>query len=307
MGKMTKIEWCDSTLNILVGCAGCELFPNICYAAELVGRYAGQKGWPADFNKPELFLERLDGALKWPDLTGTTRPFKPWLNGRPRMIFLNDMGDAFSPATTEDQLRQLMPAFEQMTQSPHAWLMLTKWPTRMADFVAKWTREFDSLWPSNVWLGISATCQATFDARVHALVHRLAADINTRPAVLFASLEPLIEPIKVHHNFDGDKTRNWLAPGGLDWVIVGGASGQQAPPCDIKAVFRITEQCQAGDTPCFVKQLGTKAYDSDFSDAPDGPLATWIRDYSKDPKQGAWRWWPSWLRVRQVPEIEETK
>ena len=25
MGQRTKIPWCDSTLNLLVGCDGCEL------------------------------------------------------------------------------------------------------------------------------------------------------------------------------------------------------------------------------------------------------------------------------------------
>ena len=119
MGQTTKIEWCDSTLNLLVGCSGCELFPDHCYAAELVGRYAGQKGWPADFTKPELFLDRLNMALRWPDLSGVERPDKPWLDGRPRMIFVNDLGDTFSPAVRVDQLDALVPVFLAMAESPH--------------------------------------------------------------------------------------------------------------------------------------------------------------------------------------------
>lgn len=28
MPKETKIQWCDSTVNPIMGCAGCELFPS---------------------------------------------------------------------------------------------------------------------------------------------------------------------------------------------------------------------------------------------------------------------------------------
>ncbi|MEX2577541.1 MAG: hypothetical protein WD342_00675 [Verrucomicrobiales bacterium] len=27
MSEKTKIQWCDSTVNPIMGCAGCELFP----------------------------------------------------------------------------------------------------------------------------------------------------------------------------------------------------------------------------------------------------------------------------------------
>ena len=59
MGRDTKIPWCDSTINPVVGCDGCELHraaveESHCYAASLVGRYAGLPGWPAFFDKPEI-------------------------------------------------------------------------------------------------------------------------------------------------------------------------------------------------------------------------------------------------------------
>jgi protein gp37 len=28
MGAKTEIQWCDSTVNPIMGCAGCELFPS---------------------------------------------------------------------------------------------------------------------------------------------------------------------------------------------------------------------------------------------------------------------------------------
>jgi protein gp37 len=102
MSQDTNIEWADSTLNLQMGCDGCELWNNktkegTCYAAQLTERYAGSsKGYPESFSKPKLFISRLAQALRWKDLTGTKRESKPWLNDLPRLIFLDDMGDTFT-------------------------------------------------------------------------------------------------------------------------------------------------------------------------------------------------------------------
>src|SRR4051812_33920511 len=107
MGNKTSIEWADSTLNLEMGCDGCELRndqTDTCYAGKLTDRFAGLTGWPEAFDKPKLFLHRLDGALRWSDLTGKQRPEKPWLNGLPRIIFLDDMGDTFTESLPEDWL-----------------------------------------------------------------------------------------------------------------------------------------------------------------------------------------------------------
>ncbi|MCH8830861.1 MAG: hypothetical protein IID45_14900, partial [Planctomycetes bacterium] len=75
MGITTKIEYPDSTLNLQMGCDGCELWNTkvrTCYAGQMTERYGGRNpGFPKAFDKPEMFLHRLDAALKWPDLTGT--------------------------------------------------------------------------------------------------------------------------------------------------------------------------------------------------------------------------------------------
>ena len=97
MGIKTKIEYVDSSTNPIMGCTGCDLRESHCYAATLCGRYAGQKGWPQSFDHPEHFPGRLEKAIKWKDLTGTKRPDKPWLDGYPRVIFVNDLSDGFCP------------------------------------------------------------------------------------------------------------------------------------------------------------------------------------------------------------------
>lgn len=66
----TKIEWCDSTLNPVVGCTyGCEF----CYARKMNSRF----GWVKDFNVPQFFNERLEK-----------------LNSKsPKNIFMDSMSD----------------------------------------------------------------------------------------------------------------------------------------------------------------------------------------------------------------------
>ena len=136
MSVTTGIEWCDSTANPVVGCDGCELHragesESYCYAARLVGRYAGLPGWPASFDRPELFPERIKRALVWPDLTGRERPDKPWLNGRPRHIFWCDLGDPWTESLPADWLAPYLP---MLADSPHIHIFCTKRPARAREF-----------------------------------------------------------------------------------------------------------------------------------------------------------------------------
>jgi protein gp37 len=95
--KDTNIQWCDSTVNPVAGCAGCELWTasaKRCYAGFLHTRFPTNPGFSPEFLKPKLFLGRMADAAAWPDLIGTRRPEKPWLDSLPRLIFVSDMGDA---------------------------------------------------------------------------------------------------------------------------------------------------------------------------------------------------------------------
>src|SRR5258706_15387263 len=100
MGEKSKIQWCDSTLNEEMGCDGCELWVpkrgiRLCYASVDTANKTGRgplKGWPASFDQPTVYPERIGLLRKWRDLTGTVRPDKPWLSGLPRVIFWDDMG-----------------------------------------------------------------------------------------------------------------------------------------------------------------------------------------------------------------------
>ena len=264
MGEKTKIEWCDSTCNLMMGCDGCELFPLHCYAARLCGRYAGMKGWPKEFTQPELFLDRLGEALAWKDLTGTDRPDKPWLNGRPRMIFLNDLGDCFTDSISD--LDWLAKAVARMGASPHVFLLLTKRPRRLAEFTQRWETRYSLHFPANVWGGTSITGPE--------MIFRAAQLANARLSVRFLSCEPLLGPIDLAKDdmtfchYAGQvvygecehgmacRERNPLEY--CNWVIAGAETGPGARPFSADWFLAIRDQCALSGVPFFFKGYGLR-------------------------------------------------
>ena len=236
MGILTEIGWCDSTVNPIVGCDGCELhragcLENHCYAAGLVGRYRGLPGWPASFDSPEHFPGRLEKAIRWPDLTGQERPEKPWLNGYPRLIFVCDLADPFTESI--DPETWLTPALPRMADSPHVYLMLTKRGRRM---LAYWERHAI---PRNVWPGVTVTGPDTV-GRLESLASVPGANVR------FASLEPLLGPADLMPYF-----ATWLTP---TWVIVGAESGPKARLMNINWARSIRDDCAELGMPFFFKQ-----------------------------------------------------
>jgi protein gp37 len=283
MGKMTSIAWCDSTLSLSMGCsAGCELAEGHCYAESLCHRMAGRKGYPKDFRKPELFLHRLDECLRWTDLTGTARPDKPWLNNLPRVVFLNMLGETFDPALPADWLAypfRSPSVISELSYSPHVFIILTKRPQRMAEFSQRHP------FPSNVWAGVSVTAQRTADERIPWL-------LETQANMRIVSAEPLLGPINLsqwnggHPLYETTTERTIRLsgssvgglgnrPGGaclegcsqtrrerksrsdadrVSLCIIGGESGHNARPCNVKWIRSLVDQAKSAGVPCFVKQ-----------------------------------------------------
>src|SRR5262249_48146612 len=146
-----------------------------------------------------------------PDLTGRSRPGKPWLNGAPRVVFVSDMSDALSANVPFEYLRQeIVEHVTSTSGSAHEWLWLSKRPERMAAFSA-WLAERGVAWPANLWAGTSVTSQAT-TSRIRQL-QRVGGEETTR----FLSVEPQVERIDL---------RRWLPS--IDWVVHGGESGRGA-------------------------------------------------------------------------------
>lgn len=247
-----------------------------CYAAQLHANRGFDvlnpqrkvnKGYAPNFEAITQFPGRMETAAHWPDLTGTERDKKPWLNGLPRLIFVSDMGDAFSRKQDFEFLRSEMAAFQTLEGQRHLWLWLTKRPDVMRQFV-------DSIggFPANVCAMTTVTSAKTL-SRVDGL-----REVNA--AVRGLSLEPLWEPL-------ADK----IDLTGIDWVIVGGESGARANTelFPVEWAIELRDRCREDGVAFFLKQLGRR------------PSHQGKEFKLSHMHGGDWSEWTPDLRVREMP------
>ncbi len=355
MSNNTIIQWTDSTVNPVMGCDGCELWPTVAdlrkkLATALLGEfselskeqahniahasvgeialtshlyqrrkevvesavkkitsesghdisnsakrrlavalvptcYAGilhtrrgedprnadkgvNPGFARVFEEPKLFAGRMALAANYPDLRGKCRPESPWKDGLPRLIFISDMGDALSKNVPFDFLqREIIDVVSSEKGSRHVWQWLTKRPKRLAEF-ARWLEQKGMSWPRNLVAMTSVTSMKTA-GRVKELL-KVPASIRA------LSVEPLYEAVQLDLE-------------GIDWVIVGGASGTGAMAFDLAWARDLQGQCRAAGVAFFVKQLGAS------------PVESGSRLKLRNPHGGNWAEWPEDLRVREMP------
>lgn len=366
MSKTTKIQWCDSTDNPVMGCGGCELFPapgvilsavdralhsagydwekgqarrvftdliqdaweslrddghepgpghvngvtttniyhlrkrfqsvvsdqfgrqagklvrqvieshNKCYAAQLhLNRTFNllkperkvKKGYAPSFEQVTQFDGRMKEAAGWSDLYGTDRDGQPWLNGLPRLIFVSDMGDAFSRGVGSSFLEKQYAETQTDQGRRHIWLWLTKRPDQMKLF-----SERVGGFGDNICAMTSVTSTKT--------LHRIDALREVDCHMRGLSIEPLSTALPR----DLDLT-------GIDWVIVGGESGAMAnvAPFRIAWAEDLRRLCLEQNVAFFLKQLGRQ------------PTRNGEPIMLKDGHGGDWSEWSPELRIRKFP------
>ena len=223
MAKRTAIEWTETTWNPTTGCdrisAGCDN----CYALTLARRL---KAMGAD-----KYQRDGDPRTSGPGFDLTLHPSvltQPYSWRAPKVVFVNSMSDLFHARVPLDFVRQV---FTVIAETPrHTYQVLTKRSTRLR----KVAHLLD--WPANLWLGVSVEDN---DALFR------VDDLRGIPAqVKFLSCEPLLGPLSD------------LKLQGLDWVIVGGESGQGHRPIAAEWVREIRDLCQLSRVPFFFKQWG---------------------------------------------------
>jgi protein gp37 len=280
MAKKSKIQWCDSTVNPVMGCQGCELWTGSvkrCYAGDLHRMRSKHKGFASTFEVPELFPGRTTEIARAKDLTGTFRPDKPWLDGLPRLIFVSDMGDALSKSVSFDYLRQeVVDVAESDKGCRHHWLWLTKRPGRMAQF-SDWLVKNGREWPANLWAGTSVTGPDSYGRA------RCLLSVGNDETVRFLSVEPQLSAVDLQSIVDR-----------YNWIIHGGESSTRgdARPFQIEWAMELRSVCADAGVPYFLKQLGSNVWHGDR------------RMSFKDGHGGDWAEWPSELKVRQMPNCQ---
>lgn len=217
MADKSKIEWTDATLNVVTGCTkkrpngGCKF----CYAERLFPRiYPNRK-----FSDVQIHPERLAKAASW---------------DRPRMIFLNSMGDTFHEKVPDHFIRQI---FSTILATPHhIWQVLTKRIDRASAVI----QSYGNRVPPNLWIGASAEDQESAEEAADGLL-----SCGDEVSVRFLSLEPLIAPVNLERA---------ISRPGINWIIVGAESGPKRRPMKEDWVKEIRDYCIEHNIPLFYKQ-----------------------------------------------------
>lgn len=257
----------EATINRSMKCYAAQLHANRGYDLLNPEREANV-GYAPTFEEITLFPGRTKVAAQWSDLTGTDRLEKPWLNGLPRLIFVSDMGDAFSRKKDFGFLRTEMAAFQTPEGQQHLWLWLTKRPKIMREFA-------DSIggFPANVCAMTTVTSPKTLK-RIDAL-----REVNA--SVRGLSLEPLWGSLADEIDLTG-----------IDWVIVGGESGAKANAelFAIEWAMKLLNRCREEGVAFFLKQLGRR------------PTYQGKELKLRQLHGGDWAEWPADIRVREMPQ-----
>lgn len=271
MADRSKIEWCDSTWNPLIGCSRVSAGCMNCYAEGIAYRFSNQEGSPF-FGT----AKRVNGHSVWTGRVNVNERVmdQPLRWKRPRRIFVNSLSDLFHESVSDETIDRI---FAVMAQSPqHTFQILTKRAERMRDYCEMVAvrngiggADFPEDTPipkftdyplSNVWLGVSVENQAAADERIPLL-------LGTPAAVRFLSCEPLLGPVNLRKIFAGGFGYvDSLTPGyfadrrdvrePINWVIAGGESGRDARPMHPKWAEWLRDQCEDTNVPFFFKQWG---------------------------------------------------
>lgn len=305
MSEQTKIQWCDSTANPVIGCE--QISPGCadCYAKRSTParqlRARGIETWgphgvrheTKGFEKAMLAFNarpwvcddcgsapESDGDCECGQIGATRRVHR-------RRVFVNSLSDWLDPrwpvatlARTLDVWRRCQDIeiitctkrpelfdrrLQAVIESQERYVPLESW-------LIDWAHAGNA--PRNITILTSVENQAMADERIPHLLRIPAARRGL-------SLEPLLGPVDLDlRTINYNRLCNGPAATSpwIDWLIIGGESGAKARPCDIEWVRSLVEQGRAAGVPVFVKQLHM-----------DGKLI-------KDMEQ-----FPADLRVRQWP------
>lgn len=283
MGANSSIAWTDDTWNPWRGCRPVSPGCVNCYAEELVERLFGQKFSqriqskstlrdPHRWNKNPWVCDSCGKAYTGIGVGCDCDTFRSFHR---RRVFSLSLGDWLDPEVPVPWLAQML---DTVRQCPNLdFLLLTKRIELFYDRITKVgvaleaenegeffesdaVRDLD-IWlhewvrgkpPHNVWLGVSVEDQKRGDERIPLL-------LKTPAAIWFLSVEPLLENVQLealrlprnHRMIDRPALPGFV---GIDWVIVGGESGQKRRDCGVHAIESVVEQCVHAGVPVFVKQ-----------------------------------------------------
>ena len=220
MANNSSIEWTEATWNPTTGCTKISSGCKNCYASTLSKRLKvmGIKKYKNEFEYTE-HPQDLELPLTWK---------------KPRKIFVNSMSDLFHQ---KSKMEFVGKCFHVMMQANwHTYQVLTKRPTKMAEFSVLFNKYFGHDIPQHIWMGTSVENRDN--------VRRIDELRKVKCNIRFISFEPLIESVG-EINLDG-----------IDWAIIGGESGYGFRPVKKEWIMEIIRQCKKQKVSVFFKQWG---------------------------------------------------
>lgn len=317
----TSIEWTSGpngelgyTFNPVRGCFKVSPECKNCYAEERDNRYEGGKHWGPAPHTPRIV--RAEAGWREPVIWDREAAEA----GQRRKVFCASLADVMEdhPTWVEPRLR----LFKLIASTPHLdWLLLTKRPENFARFLP-WMAELPGFifggvpWP-NVWLGTTAGTQEMANLRIPVL--------QRTPAVVhFVSIEPQLEHIdlttlltckecggtgiqKEEHDYGASEELGCMGCAGgtqlgVDWVICGGESGNNARPFNVDWARSLRDQCARFRVPFFMKQFGRRTLMRPAEVGGDPELAPMVF-FMRKKESGTPGTRPADLWVRQWPEV----
>ncbi len=216
----SRIEWTEATWNPTTGCTKISSGCKNCYAATLSKRLnaMGVKKYKNQFEFTE-HEDDIELPLEWK---------------KPKKIFVNSMSDLFHEKSTMEFVGR---CFNTMIKANwHTYQVLTKRPSKMAEFSKLFYNYFGYKIPNHIWMGTSVE-----DANN---VWRIDDLRKVGCGIRFISFEPLIGTV-------GDVDLS-----GIHWAIIGGESGHGYRPVKQEWIMDIINQCKTQNAAIFFKQWG---------------------------------------------------
>ena len=148
---------------------------------------------------------------------------------KPHTVFVCSMADLFHDSVPFEFINKVMNTIQEANH--HRYQILTKRAERMAEYF------LNRKVPENVWLGVTVESSSE--------ISRIDALRGLQATIRFLSCEPLIDDL------------GYIDLTSIDWVIVGGESGNKARPMNPEWVRSIMNQTNEQGAAFFFKQWGT--------------------------------------------------
>jgi protein gp37 len=189
----SKIEWTNRTWNPTTGCTYYSSAKN--GGNECLNCYSEVLTNRLQAMGQEKYKQGFDVFVEHEDVLD-----EPYSWKQPSTVFVNSMSDLLHLACSDDFIKK---AFKVVNDTPqHTYQILTKRHERLEKLPA------DLVWSDNIWMGVSCGNQYA--------TKRIPSLVQSKAKHKFLSVEPFIQEIT-----EIDLT-------GINWVIVGGESGNNS-------------------------------------------------------------------------------